>query len=45
MKKVKEILNIAYSLGVVALLLVMAYLLIKNVGILIIKGKNSVWTI
>lgn len=32
MKKVKEILNIAYSLGVVALLLVMAYLLIKKCG-------------
>ena len=45
MKKVKEILNIAYSLGVVALLLVMAYLLIKNVGILIIKGIEKISSI
>lgn len=42
MKKVKEILSIIYSLAVVALLLFMAYLLIKYVGILIIKGIEKI---
>ena len=45
MKKVKEILNIMYSLGVVALLLFMAYLLIKNIGILVIKGIEKIGNI
>ncbi len=45
MKKVKEILNMMYSLGVVALLLFMAYILIKNIGILIIKGIEKISSI
>ena len=45
MKKVKEILNMMYSLGVVALLLFMAYLLIKNIGILIIRGIEKIGNI
>lgn len=45
MKKVKEILNMMYSLGVVALLLFMVYLLIKNIGILIIKGIEKIGNI
>ena len=42
MKKFKEILNMMYSLGVIALLLFMAYILIKNIGILIIKGIDKI---
>lgn len=42
MKKVKEILNTIYSLGIVALLLLMIYLLIKNIGFLIIKGIEKI---
>ena len=42
MKKAKEILNTMYSLGIVALLLLMIYLLIKNIGFLIIKGIEKI---
>ena len=42
MKKAKEILNTIYSLGIVALLLLMIYLLIKNIGFLIIKGIEKI---
>lgn len=42
MKKFKKILNMMYSLGVIALLLFMAYILIKNIGILIIKGIEKI---
>ena len=45
MKKVKEILNMMYSLGIVALLLFMTYILIKNIGILIIKGIEKISSI
>lgn len=45
MKKVKEILNMMYSLGIVALLLFMAYILIRNIGILIIKGIEKISSI
>lgn len=42
MKKAKEILNMIYSLGIVALLLFMVYLLIKNIGLLIIIGFEKI---
>ena len=42
MKKAKEILNMIYSLGIVALLLFMVYLLIKNIGWLIIRGFEKI---
>ena len=45
MKKVKEILNIMILLGIVALLLFMTYILIKNIGILIIKGIEKISSI
>ena len=45
MKKVKEILNMMDSLGIVALLLFMTYILIKNIGILIIKGIEKISSI
>lgn len=45
MKKVKEILNMMYSLGIVALLLFITYILIKNIGILIIKGIEKISSI
>lgn len=45
MKKVKEILNMMYSLGIAALLLFMTYILIKNIGILIIKGIEKISSI
>lgn len=45
MKKFKEIMNVIYSLAIVAILFFLIYLLIKNIGILLIKGVEKISTI
>ena len=45
MKKVKEILNMIYSLAIVAFIFFLIYLLIKNIGILLIKGIEKIGNI
>lgn len=45
MKKFKEILNMIYSLGIIALCLFIVYVLIKNLGILVIKGIEKITSI
>jgi len=45
MKKFKEIMNVIYSLAIVAILFFLIYLLIKNIGILLIKGVEKISSI
>lgn len=42
MKKCKEVLNMIYSLAIVAILFFLIYLLIKHIGILLIKGIEKI---
>lgn len=42
MKKFKEVLNMIYSLAIVAILFFLIYLLIKHIGILLIKGIEKI---
>lgn len=41
-KNIKEFVNVIYSLAILALLVFILYLLIKNVGILLIKGIEKI---
>ena len=45
MKKYKEIINVIYSLLIVAILFFLIYLLIKNIGILLVKGVEKISSI
>ena len=45
MKKFKEIINVIYSLLIVAILFFFIYLLIKNIGILLVKGVEKISSI
>lgn len=42
MKKIKEFLNIIYGLGLIAVIAYIIYVLIKSIGILIIKGIEQI---